>query len=637
MEKSARIFLVEDEASASLAIEQTLTRLGFESAGAAATGFDAVARVTAARPDAVLMDISLRGEHGGVEIARRIRAQLDIPIVFLTAHAGRDTLDRAKIAGFGGCIAMPCGDREIQLAIEFALCKHGMEMKNRRLEHWLSATLRSIGDAVIATDRAGRIAFMNPVSEKLTGWPAGEAIGRELGAVFRIVHETSREPVEDFLTRVPQRQDGAGVDESMLLLARDGTEAPIGGSAAPIRHEGDEAFGAVIVFRDMREQRGNEEQIRHLQRLDSIGQVAAGVAHDFNNVLNVINGHTALLSSEPDLSPRALESTDEIALAVKRASNLTRQLLSLSRQQEMRREPLILDDAMVVMTRMFERVLGEDIAVDFRPSGGQPIVEADAAMLEQAILNLAINARDAMGGRGSLCVRTGTAEFDESIRTRVPHARPGLYAWVSIRDSGPGMDAATVAKIFDPFFTTKEKGCGTGLGLSTVNGIVKQHFGWVDVESSPGAGTNFTLYFPASLRFAADGAEITDPPPADSRRTILIAEDDESLLLVLSRLLEMRGFKVVGAADGAAAMDRWTEVKGNVDVLISDLRMPSGIGGRQLTERLMALKPGLRVILISGYLPTSIENEFAASRSLHVLHKPFDPGDLIDLLEPAAG
>ncbi|MEW6306922.1 MAG: ATP-binding protein, partial [Verrucomicrobiota bacterium] len=352
------------------------------------------------------------------------------------------------------------------------------------------------------------------------------------------------------------------------------------------------------------------------------GQLAGGVAHDFNNLLTVIEGHTSLLAGER-LEPDAADSVQQIAHAAERAANLTRQLLTFSRKQMMQPRRLDLSQVVHDTGRLLQRLLGEQISLEFESVAGLPFVHADASMVEQILMNLAINSRDAMPRGGRLVIRTSVQRVDEVFAQQEPEATPGQYVCLHVTDTGAGIPEQHLPRIFEPFFTTKEVGKGTGLGLATVYGIVKLHGGWIRVESVPGKGTTFRVYFPVADH-AWRAAEPTTPRQTAGRgtETILLVEDEPTVRQLARRILERHGYRVLEACDGPAALEVWRAHGREIDLLLTDMVMPHGITGGELADQLMAAKPGLKILFTSGYSTELFDT--SNREGVNFLQKPYE-------------
>ena len=368
-----------------------------------------------------------------------------------------------------------------------------------------------------------------------------------------------------------------------------------------------------------------EAQLLQSQKMESIGQLAAGVAHDFNNMLTVIQGHSGLLMVRPTLPPELLEPVQAIYFAAERAANLTRQLLMFSRKNVMQSKPLDLREVVANMSKMLNRLLGETIALEFHSPSGIPLVEGDAGMIEQVIMNLAVNARDAMPGGGTLAITMSSVEMAEACVQTHPAARVGSFVCLRVADTGCGMEPAVMNRIFEPFFTTKEVGRGTGLGLATVYGIVKQHEGWVEVTSEVGKGSTFNVFFPASSK-PAEAVLPGKGPAAEVRggkETILVVEDEPVLRDMARVILESCGYHVLEAASGREALEVWKNHRGAIDLLLADMIMPEGISGMDLARQLLAFRPGLKIVFASGYSMDELDTDFFRKGHARFLQKPY--------------
>jgi PAS domain S-box-containing protein len=371
-----------------------------------------------------------------------------------------------------------------------------------------------------------------------------------------------------------------------------------------------------------------EAQLRQAQKMESVGQLAAGVAHDFNNILTIIQGHSTLLASDSSLDCDLAESARQISLAAERAANLTRQLLMFSRKQIMQPQLLNLNDIITNVSKMLRAMMGESVNLRRELSPDLPAIHADPGMMEQILVNLAVNARDAMPKGGDLCIGTRYLAIDEAYVHAHPEARTGHFVCLSVSDTGHGMDAATLARIFEPFFTTKDIGKGTGLGLATIYGIVKQHQGWVEVESEVGEGTTFKVYLPVSCKGAVGQIlhRPKDVPGGDE--TILVVEDEPALRELVQEILEKKGYRVLEASTGVQALKLWDEHKNEIDLLLTDMMMPEGVSGRELAEHVLAERSDLKVIYSSGYSLDVVSPGFTVSEGLNFLQKPYDPETL---------
>jgi PAS domain S-box-containing protein len=406
-----------------------------------------------------------------------------------------------------------------------------------------------------------------------------------------------------------------------------------------------QAIGIVHCYAgDITDRQNLEAQLRQSQKMESIGQLAGGIAHDFNNILTVIQGHTSLLSMVPGLPQMAGESAQQIAFAAERAANLTRQLLTFSRRQIMQPKRLDLNEVVGNMTRMLRRLLGEDITLQVDCAPKLPLIQADPGMMEQILLNLAVNARDAMPKGGQLFVSTSLVTIDDAYVRQTAEARTGPHVCLTVKDTGAGIAPENLPRIFEPFFTTKDVGKGTGLGLATVYGIVRQHRGWVKASSRLEQETTFETFLPA----LAAGAESPEPRPPETnirggKETLLVVEDEPPLRGLVRTVLERYGYTVLDAPCGADAIPIWREHKERIQLLLTDMVMPHGISGRELAEQFLREKPQLKVIYSSGYSLEVVGVDMVLREGLNFLQKPYHPRklaravrDCLDSVQPAA-
>jgi nitrogen-specific signal transduction histidine kinase len=384
---------------------------------------------------------------------------------------------------------------------------------------------------------------------------------------------------------------------------------------------------------DVTERLSLEAQLRQSQKMDSIGQLAGGIAHDFNNLLTVINGHASLLTAGEKLTSKGADSLREIVEAGKRAGALTRQLMTFSRKQEFHPQVVDLNEVVNNITKMLRRILGEDVAVEVDFSPGLPSIKADLGMIEQVLLNLAVNSRDAMPRGGQLSVRTSTIAIDPAAAQQNPEAVPGRFVCLTFSDTGCGIAPENLGRIFEPFFTTKEMDRGTGLGLATVYGIIKQHQGWISVQSRLGEGTTFQIFLPASTaRSGALQMPTTEQTVIGGTELILVVEDELPLLKLMQHILESHGYKVLGCSNGRQALETWGEHRKKIDLLLTDLILPDGMAGTELARILQEAKPGLKVLYTSGYDAERLAKELPAGTPVNLVQKPFHARKLVEMV-----
>ncbi len=494
------------------------------------------------------------------------------------------------------------------------------DAQSRLLEY--RKVIESSADLIALVDVHGRVALANRAFLEFRGRREEEVVGRPIG-------EALGEAVLAQL-EAPLHRALAGSEQAFSLAAETpgGGRCDFSGLCTPVLEEG-AVSRVALVLRDVSEQRKLEAQLLQAQKMEAVGQLAGGVAHDFNNILSIILGYSELLRPALSGEPKHLERLEQVLSAADRASQLTRALLAFSRKQVMSPKDVELDDVVRRVQKMLARVIGEDVKLRTVANDAGLVVHADAAQLEQALLNLATNARDAMPRGGSLTVETSRMSIDDAFVSAHGWGSPGMYAVLSVADTGCGMDAETVQRVFEPFFTTKEPGKGTGLGMSIVYGIVKQHRGYMNVYSEPGHGTTVRIYLP--LVEAARPAPAASPGPAPARggsETILVAEDEASVRGLMATVLRDAGYEVILAEDGQEAVEKLAASGERVRLVLLDMIMPRK-GGREAYEEIRALRPGVRVLFSSGYSPDLLESRGGRSEARDLLTKPFQPQELL--------
>jgi nitrogen-specific signal transduction histidine kinase len=396
---------------------------------------------------------------------------------------------------------------------------------------------------------------------------------------------------------------------------------------APILDPAGVASHFLVIQRDVTERHEMEAHLRQAQKMEAVGQLAAGVAHDFNNYLTAIMGNVEALQLELPKHGALNDYAEQIMLAAERSASLTHQLLAFGRKQVLAVRVVDPNALVAGIRKMLVRVLGERFRLEAACEERVGRIEADPSQIEQVLVNLVVNARDAMPGGGTIRIETGDVYLDEDYVARHEDARAGPHVMIAVRDAGEGMDDATQRRVFEPFFTTKEQGHGTGLGLATVYGVVKQSGGTIDIQSTRGEGTTFRIYFPRSEAQAATSAPPVPPPAVAGRsESVLLVEDQEMVRRVARIMLESAGFKVIEAHDGVEALELATASP--VDLLITDVIMP-GVGGVELAARLLERNPKLPVLYVSGYAASRIVQGTPIDPSVNLLQKPFTSNELL--------
>jgi len=487
--------------------------------------------------------------------------------------------------------------------------------------------LESMTEGVGVCDENAVIIYVNNAEERMFAYKPGEMLGKKAHV---LVHADEQENAR-LHAEIWQELNGKGhFNRELQNRRKDGTSFYSFISVSTLEFSGKRC--AVWVREDITERRKLEQRLLQSQKMESIGQLAGGVAHDFNNILTVIQGHAGVLQLMGGMHAEAADAAAEIVRASDRASSLTKQLLAFSRQQIMQPKEIALSDTVTEMAKMLQRLLGEHITLHVESAPALPLVKADPGMMQQIVLNLAVNARDAMpnGGELKIVLRAEQVTSPESTQQT---QNASLHVCLVVTDTGSGIPEENLARIFDPFFTTKEVGKGTGLGLATVYGIVKQHQGWVEVESVIGRGTTFRVYLPGLERTAA--APIKPKEIYQLSRgteTIMVVEDEVALRTLVRNILKQLGYQVVESASAKEALQIWPEHKDTVALLLTDLVMPDGISGMALAEQLIADKPSLKVIYSSGYSSEMLLQQEKLVPDSEFLAKPYRPHQLAELI-----
>jgi two-component system cell cycle sensor histidine kinase/response regulator CckA len=495
----------------------------------------------------------------------------------------------------------------------------------RQSEQLLRLVLNSLPVGVAVLDRAGDVVLGNPAWEAV--WGGGIRSGAERYAKSRGWWHGSGEPIgpEEWPSFRAYSAGEATHGDLLDIEASDGTRRVIRNSAVPVRGADGAMAGAVILAEDITDRVRLEEQFHQAQKMEAIGRLAGGVAHDFNNLLTVIITYADLLLQEGDAGGHGREDLGEIRKAAESATALTRQLLAFSRQEVTAPRLVLLEEVVRGEERLLQRLIGEDVVLVTALTDPPSTVRIDPGHLEQIVMNLAINARDAMPAGGTLTLESGTRELDASDARAFGTVQAGPFATLAVRDTGVGMDAETQARIFEPFFTTKAPGKGTGLGLATVYGILERSGGFVAVQSAPGQGTTFEIGLPLVGREAAQ-AESRDAPADAARGTesILLVEDEAGVRAATRQALERYGYTVVEAPGSRVALDFAARPNQPIHLLLTDVVMPE-MSGRELVERFVALRPETRVLYMSGYTDDAILRHRIMESGFAFLQKPYTP------------
>ncbi len=628
----ARVVVVEDERVVALDIKSHLERFGYEVPAMYATGESVLENLEHDRPDLVMLDIRLQGELDGVETGERIQKEYGVPFILLTAYADEQTLQRAKITQPFAYIIKPFDERELRTSIVIALYRHKMERALAERQELSQTTLSSITDGVVVTDVDRRIEFMNPVAERLCQATADEILGRSIDEICTF-----------------QQADAGywpkGFDRfARILETRSGDQTLVEVLETPLENVHGNSSGYVYVIRDIsarveaeRALQQRDQQLRQAQKMEAVGRLSGGIAHDFNNLLTVILGYSKLLveTLEDEVQELDREAMKSDVLGIQKAAfrsvTLTRQLLAFSRHQMLNPRTIDINTIIEDVEKMLRRLLSEGITMHVALNAERGTVLVDQGQMEQVLMNLVVNARDAMSDvvGGTMVIRTEEVFTEEPLNVNTGLLEPGQWIAIRVQDNGAGIDPAHIQHIFEPFFTTKESARGTGLGLATVYGIVRQLDGHIDVESTPGRGTTFSLYLPrADKAVERERSASEEIDSLSGTEVVLLVEDEQPIRSLLTRVLLQQGYEVLGAQNAGEALLLAEDGDRHIDILVSDVVMPN-IPGTILAERLRRMRADLRVLLISGYaedLPSSNVSDLPNTK---VLQKPFEPEELL--------
>ena len=622
-----RLLLIEDSEDDAFLLTRELERGGYalqvlrvDSAVELTTALDRQAW------DLVIGDYSMPQFSGlaGLDLIRQ--RGLDMPFIFVSGTIGEETAVAAMRAGANDYVMkgqwkrlLPAIARELR-EVEERRGRRKAEALLRESESSYATLVEHAPLGIYRSNVRGRFLTVNTALVQMLGYSsATELLAIDMNTHLYVDAHQRRALVERD-TYTEREYD----EVEAVWKRKDGQPITVQLSVRAIRNAAREVEYYETFVRDVTETRQLEAQLVRAQKLEAVGRLAGGVAHDFNNLLTVILSYSSLLIEEGDVAGHALESMQEIKKAAEGAASLTKQLLAFSRQQVL--QPQVLDVNSVVQStqKLLNRLIGEDIKLITTLAPDLGVARLDPGQLSQIIMNLAVNARDAMPTGGVLTIETANVEMDLAYVRGHPVAQAGHYVMLAVSDTGIGMDEITKERIFEPFFTTKEAGKGTGLGLATVYGIVKQSGGFIWVYSEPFRGTSFKIYFPRVSEVPdglPPGAPAEAPPPRGTG-TVLVVEDQSAVRGVAREMLERSGYRVLEAATGDAALRLAASHKGAIDLLLTDVVMP-GLSGRQLAQQLAEIRPQMRVLFMSGYTDDAVVHHGMLEPGIHYLQKPF--------------
>ena len=486
------------------------------------------------------------------------------------------------------------------------------------------AILDQMTDWVSVTDLEGRVTFVSPALERALGYSPEELLGSTIGSLYRRFVTSGPSP-DEVREHFHEQDRWQGI---YTLRTKDGADTTADLSVSAMRDRTGRAVAYILLCRDVTAQMSLEAQLRQAQKMEAVGQLAGGIAHDFNNILVAIKGYSQLAAAQLDDDHPIRGDLLQVDQAASRAAELTRQLLAFSKRQAATPRAVDLHELTANFGRMLRRMIGEHVALRFEPRAEARTVLIDPNQVELILMNLVVNARDAMPDGGCITIQTRNVVADAEYCRTNTWARPGTYLVLSVSDTGVGMSSEVREKVFEPFFTTKELGQGTGLGLATVYGIVNQNHGFIELQSQPGEGTTFTLYVPTDSQ---QPTALVEPPPVTAStgtETILLAEDEEPVLRLASRVLSQAGYRVLTARNGREAIHQFEAHEGEVDLLLFDVVMPE-VGGKEAYDAIRAKQPEILTLFCSGYSVGDIHTDFVVHEGIHLLVKPYSPAELL--------
>lgn len=617
-----RVLFIEDNPRDVMLLSRNLEQAGFElHADIVTTSEEFIGAVRSSSYDVILADYRLPSWSGMAALEALQNEGKETPFILVTGTIGEEiAVDCIKKGAADYILKDRLG--RLPFAIQRALAEttaRGERQRAGKARDLLVSIVESSDDAIIGIALDGSILSWNQGATHIYGYVAEEIQGEPIAGLF------TSDGLDQLQTNIETLRRGESVSRYETRgLTSTGTTIEIAVTMSPIQTMNGCLEGASAIIRDISNQKQLQKEFFLSQKMEAVGRLAAGVAHDFNNLLTVVTGYSSLLLSELKETDRTYAEISEISKAGERAASLTRQLLAFSRKQVLQPRVLDLNSIVDDMDRMLQRVIGEDIDLIVLLDGNIWSVKADPAQIEQVIMNLAVNARDAMPKGGKLTIETSNIHLQETLTRRHLDIPPGAYVTLSVTDTGIGMDTETQARIFEPFFTTKDQGEGTGLGLSTVYGIVQQSGGTILVYSELGHGTTFKIYLP---RVEASPARPSSPPVIHYPRgseTILVVEDEDAVRILVCSILQKQGYTVLWASNASEALRMAEQHNEKIDLMITDVIMPV-MSGSELADRLQILRPGMNVLFMSGYSDNAIADQGILKPDTAFLEKPFEP------------
>ena len=639
---SKNILIVDDDHDFRDMLSNIFKAKGYQTIDAV-TGKGALDKIKEQTPAVAIIDLKL-DDMPGLEVIRLLKEKSPgTECILVTGYASQKSAIEAMNVGAYSYVTKPFDTEQLLAMIRRAIEKKEAGEALRDSVEKLAQAVQGNPISTFIIDNNHIITHWNKACESLTGFSSDAMVGTK--KQWLPFYPAERPILADLIVNGATGEEmdvyyEGKLHKSILIegvykgedfypdLGKNGKWLFF--TAAPLRNQSGNITGAIQTFQDITNRRSAEEQLRQAQKMEAIGTLAGGVAHDFNNILTTIIGNASLALMEVEKDGPLREEIAEIKMAGERAATLTRQLLAFSRKQIVQPKILDFNELLTDIEKMIDRLIGEDVELLTVPEPALWQVELDPGQMEQIIMNLAINARDAMPMGGKLAIETANMDLDESYfhERGIQEEKPGAYVVISVSDTGSGMDKETQERIFEPFYTTKELGKGTGLGLPTIYGIVKQNNGFIWVYSEPGQGSTFKVYFPR-VKGDAEAKEKKQVPSSKvgGSETVLVVEDDDSLRNFVEKSLQSHGYRVLVAENGEDALRVGKEHEGPIDLMVTDVVIPK-MGGKEVAERLQPLYPHMKVIYMSGYTDNAIAHHGVLAPGLNFIEKPFSPEDL---------
>ncbi len=618
------IQIVEDDKIIALHLCDVLTSLGYTVPPPIASGEKAVKTILSTQPDLVLLDIELDGGMSGIAVANAIRTKTDIPIVFLADPLQDFLIHKAKETAPYGYLTKPVPERELSIMIELTLSRNAVDRRLKESKDRFHAIAEYSPDAIYVIDENAQIIWVNTQVLGTSGYTREQFFAAD--SFFMFISPDSMDYVLQQYRKFLAGEDYDHYGQFGVIRA-DGEKRIVEYYATQYTtRKGGKNL--LITLRDITEHKQLEERFFHAQKMETVGRLAGGIAHDFNNILTIIRGNAEMALMSIDATNPCYDMVMEIKKAGERAASLTGQFLAFSRKQITKPQVINLNTILWDMEQMIRRLMSEQIELTIMTDASLLPVWIDPGQIEQVLVNLVVNACDAMPEGGTLTICTRNVRLSEDFVRSHPGMTPGNYVMLAVTDTGVGMNHETLSHIFEPFFTTKPNGLGTGLGLSTCYGIVRQNNGEIVVSSEPGRGTTMEVYIPAyEGTEAARGNQSTPDIPSGSE-TVLLVEDDTGVRDLVFRVLIQGGYRVLTASNGSEALSMLHENAEPIHMLVTDMVMPQ-MSGWELANHVFKHHPDIKVLFMSGYMSNTVVHHECLNPEIAFIQKPFSPGEFL--------